>query len=91
MLCLLLLIPPISEPIAKVIGWTGDKLRAVAQTVAGICVGIVLVLFGIAAAGAALPVLGGIMIIAGLGMMAWNVWPLFQSSSPAKVTVTTNG
>lgn len=79
-ICLVLLIPPVSDAAGKVVGWTGAKLRMVAETVAGIAVGAIIAIVGVIAAGAGLPILGGILLIAGLGTLVWNVVPLFNSS-----------
>lgn len=82
-LSLILLLPPVSDRVGKMIGKTGDAVRGVAQTVAGIVIGIMLVTWGIAAL--EIPILGGAMIVAGLGMLGWNVYPLFQSSGDTSI------
>lgn len=81
-ICLLLLIPPVADKVSTWTNIASDKLRSVAQTVAGIVVGIILILVGIASL--EIPILGGALIIAGLGMMGWNIYPLW--ASPTTVT-----
>lgn len=78
-LAFILLIPPVSNKVGSWVGKTGDTIRGIAQTVAGIVIGIMLITWGIAAL--EVPPLGVTMIIAGLGMLGWNVYPLFTSSS----------
>jgi hypothetical protein len=75
LLAMLLMLPMVSNKVGEWTGIAGDKIRGAAQTVAGIAIGVALVTWGIAAL--ALPVLGGVMIVAGLAMIAYNVWPLF--------------
>jgi hypothetical protein len=79
LLAMIVMIPPVT---AKVATWTNtplDTVRSWAQTAAGIALGAALVTWGIAAL--AIPILGGIMIIAGLALLAYSVWPLFSTSS----------
>jgi len=64
--------------VAKVFKVTGDRVRSVAQTVAGISMGAIMCLFGILSIGS-MPVLAAVFVIAGLAMIALNVWPLFGS------------
>jgi hypothetical protein len=78
-LAMLLMLPWVSDKVGAMFGVAGDKIRTVAQTVAGVAIGVALVTWGIAAL--ALPVLGGIMIVAGLAMIAYNVWPLFSGGA----------
>lgn len=83
-ICMIILLPPVSEKIADMAGSTGDKVRGWAQTIAGLAVGTMLVTWGIGAL--AVPMLGVIMIAAGLAMIAWNLWPLFK---PADTSTST--
>lgn len=79
-ICLVLLIPPVKKKAAEAIGWTQDKLQMVVATVAGICLSILLVIFGVAVA-ATLPLLATGLILAGVGVLAWNLWPLLQTKN----------
>ena len=76
---LLLMWPPVSNAIAPVFKTTGDKIRQVARTIVGIGIGVALVSWGIAAL--SLPLLGGAMVIIGLAVLAYSVWPLFSGGS----------
>lgn len=76
---MLLQIPVLSDYVAKVTGSTGDKIRSVARTIASLAIGVALVTWGIASL--AVPVLGGVMIVAGLVLVAYSVWPLFKSKT----------
>lgn len=75
---MLLQIPMVSDYVAKLTGSTGEKIRSVARTIASIAVGVALVTWGIASL--AVPILGGAMIVAGLALLAYSLWPLFKSS-----------
>lgn len=72
---LFLQIPMVSDYVGKVAGVTGEKVRSVARTIASLGIGVALVTWGIASL--AVPVLGGAMIVAGLALLAYSVWPLF--------------
>jgi len=86
-LCLLMLIKPVSDTVGKWTGVAGDKLRSIAETVAGVCVGVFLCVFGLMVVGT-LPIIGIVSVVAGLGILAWNLLPLFKRST---VSMTTNG
>lgn len=73
-----LMIPPVSDKVGEWVKVPGAKIRAVAQTIVGIGIGVMLISWGIAAL--SLPVLGGAMIVIGLAILAYSVWPLFRSS-----------
>jgi len=79
-IALVMLIPPVSDKVGTMVGKSGAWIRGIAQTVAGLGVGVLLVICG-ALIGASLPIIAGAMVIAGLGMLAWNLYPLFKSSS----------
>lgn len=72
------MIPPVADRISKATGMASDKIKGIAQRAVSIAVGVALVSWGVAAL--AMPLLGGLMIVAGLGLLAWALWPLFQSS-----------
>lgn len=82
--CMVLLLPPVSDKVADMAGSTGAKIRGWAQTIAGLTVGALLVTWGIGAL--AIPVLGGIMIVAGLALIAWNLYPLFKTADTSTAT-----
>ena len=77
---LILQIRPVSDYVGKVAGVAGDKVREVARVIASIAIAVALVTWGIASL--AVPVLGGAMILAGLALLAYSVYPLFKSGSP---------
>lgn len=78
-LAMLAMLPPVADQLSKMTAVPAAKIKAIAQTVATIALGLIVVSWGIAAL--SLPVLGGVMIVAGLALVAWGVWPLFQSSN----------
>lgn len=73
---LILMIPQVSDYVGKVTGVAGAKIRSVAQTIVGAGVGVLLVGWGIAAL--SIPILGGAMIVIGLVLLGWSLWPLFK-------------
>lgn len=78
-ICIILLIPPVT---AKVSAWTGiasAKIAYVAKTVIGTGVGIMLISFGVAALSA--PVVGTALIVIGVVLLAYSLWPLFKSNN----------
>ena len=79
LVAMLLQIPFVSDYVAKVTGSTGDKIRSVARTIASLAIGVALVTWGIASL--AVPILGVGMILAGLALVAYSLWPLFRPSS----------
>ena len=80
-LCMLLMVPSVSDKVAEipVLKATGEKIRSVAQTIAGIAIGGIMIMCGIALA--SIPILAAVLIIGGLGLLAWNLYPLFTNSS----------
>jgi len=87
-LSLLCLFTPVANRVGGWVGKTGDQIKSIAQTVAGIALGILLVTWGIAAL--EIPPLGIGMIVAGLGMLGWNIYPLFSSSTTTVSTDTSS-
>lgn len=81
-IALLLMWPPVSDRVAAMANTTGDRVRSVARTIAGIGLGVALVTWGIAAI--SVPVLGVAMVVIGLALLAYSVWPLFRPA-PNKV------
>lgn len=78
-LALILMIPPVSNYVSKVTGVASEKLRSVAATIVGTGAGVLLVGWGIAAL--SMPILGGAMIVIGLALLAYSLWPLFSPRS----------
>ena len=88
LVCIILLIPPVTT---KVSSWTGiaaSKIKYVAQTVVGAGVGLMLISFGVAALAA--PVVGFTLIVIGLTILAYSLWPLFKSGSAMTVSSNLN-
>ncbi len=79
-IALICLITPVSDAVGKMVGWTGDKIKSVAATVASLGVGILLVTVGVTALAAA-PIVGVALIVIGLVSIGYALWPLFTSSS----------
>ena len=79
LLSMIVMIPPVTTKVSSMLNVPIQTVRSWAQTVCGIALGVALVTWGIAAL--AIPVLGGIMIVAGLALIAYSVWPLFSTSS----------
>jgi len=70
--------PAASDSVAKVFKTTGQKVRAVAQTVIGVGVGLILVSFGVTALAVA-PIVGVVLIVIGLVLAGWTLYPLFNN------------
>lgn len=85
-LAMICMIPPVADWIAKTTGVASEKIKSIAATVVGAGVGVLLVGWGIAAL--SLPILGGAMIIGGLALLAYSLWPLFKKSSSADLGKT---
>jgi len=85
LVAMLLTWKPVTDQVSKWTGVAADKIRSGAQTVVGIGLGVALVTWGIAAL--SVPILGGAMILVGLALVAYAVWPLFKSS-PAGTQVS---
>lgn len=77
LLSLVLSFEPISKGVSKVTGVAQDKLRSVAQTVASIGIGVLLVLVGVQALATSV-ILGGVLLVIGVVLLATAVWPLFN-------------
>ena len=77
LVAMLLQVKPVTDAVSKATGIAADKIREGAKLVVGIGLGLALVTWGIAAL--SLPILGGAMILVGLALLAYSVWPLFQS------------
>lgn len=80
LIALLLCIPQVSDQVAKATGWASSKIRSVAATVVGAAVGLMFISFGITAL-AALPVVGIALIVIGIALLAYSLWPLFKSDA----------
>lgn len=78
-IALVCMIPPVAAAVGGVIGWTGEKLKSVAGTVVAIGVSVLLMTLGVMAL-AASPIIGAALLIVGIGLLAYSVWPLFSSS-----------
>lgn len=78
---LILQITPVADWVGKMTGVTGDKIKSAARTVITIALAAVIVSWGIAAL--AVPVLGVSMVLIGLVMLAWAVYPMVVKSTPS--------
>ena len=78
---LILMIPQASDALGKMVGVSGEKIRNVARTIVGAGVGVLLVSYGVTAL--AVPILGGALIVIGLALLAYSLWPLFKKTSSA--------
>ena len=81
-ICMILLIPPVSNWVGAKVGIAGQKIRDIAATVAGAVVGVMLISFGVTALAAA-PIVGAALIITGLAMLAYSLYPLFTKTAPS--------
>lgn len=79
LIAMLLTMQPVADQVSKWTGIASDKIKSVAKTVVGAGLGIALVTWGVAAL--SVPILGGAMILVGLALVVYTVWPLFKSSS----------
>lgn len=77
LVAMLLTTKPVADAVSKVTGWSAAKIQSAAKFVVGIGISVALVTWGIAVM--AIPVLGVGLIVAGLALLAYSVWPLFKS------------
>jgi hypothetical protein len=77
LLLFLLMFKPVNDRLPSVL----TPIKSYLSTAAGIVMGGILISWGIAAI--ELPVLGVPMILAGLAMIAYNVWPLITQKTLA--------
>lgn len=87
LIALVMLIPPVSDVVAKPFKTTGQFVRNVAANVVGIGVGLLLVAFGVMAI-ATVPVIGVMLIVAGLSMALYTAWPLIYKPSKPINSIT---
>lgn len=79
LVAMLLTMQPVADQVSKWTGIASDKIKSTARTVVGLGLGVALVTWGIAAL--SVPILGGAMILVGLGLLVYSLWPLFKSKS----------
>lgn len=77
LLSLLLTFQPIGDAVSKATGVASDKIRGVAQTIAAIGIGVLLILVGVTALASSV-LLGGVLLVIGIILLASAVWPLFS-------------
>jgi len=75
-LAIILLLPPVQKKVSDTLKIGSEKLRMIAATAVAAGLGVLLITWGIAAL--AMPILGGAMIVIGLVLIAYAVWPLFR-------------
>jgi hypothetical protein len=85
-LAMLCLFDPVAETVGKWTGVAADKIKTTAKTVVGAAIGLLLISYGVAAL--AVPILGGALIVIGVALLAYSLWPLFTSSSSSSVEKT---
>lgn len=78
---LILQITPVADWVGKITGVTGDKIKSAARTVITIALAAVVVSWGVASL--AVPILGVSMVLIGLVMLAWSVYPMIVKPKPA--------
>lgn len=88
LVAMLLTTKPVAGAVSKMTGWAADKIQNTARLVVGIAIAVALVTWGIAVL--SIPVLGVGMIIAGLALLTYSVWPLFTSSKAAGAEASFN-
>lgn len=79
-ICMILLIPPVGDKVGAMVNIAGSTIRSWAQMIAGIAIGAIMVLTAIVFAGS-MPIVAGIVALAGLGMLIWNLIPIFRAAS----------
>lgn len=79
LLAMLFMIPSVGMKVSTMLNVPAATVRTWAQTICAAGIGTALVTWGIAAL--AIPILGGMMIIIGLALIAYAVWPLFSSTT----------
>jgi hypothetical protein len=80
---------PVAEKIAAVVGSTSDTVIFWAKSALGAAVGMWLITSGIAAM--TIPFVGIALIVVGLAIVTWAVWPVFSrrpGQKPDPVTIT---
>lgn len=78
LLSIAVLIPPVGEQVSKITGIAADKIKYWAQTIVGGVVGALLLVVGVLTI--EMPILGVPLVIAGLSIMGYTIWPLFSSN-----------
>lgn len=76
-LAMILLIPTVSNWLGGVVNQSGDTIRGWAQTTVGAGVGVLLLIVGVQSL--AVPALGISLIIIGLALLVYALWPLFAN------------
>jgi hypothetical protein len=79
-LALLLSFKPVADVLSNVTGWASNTIQTVARIVLGTAIGLYLISAGVAAL--AVPVVGIILIVVGVALVAWSLWPVFSKKKP---------
>jgi len=83
LLALILSFPAVASKAGQMVGVAGDKVLFWARTALAVGIGLFLISSGVAALAA--PVVGVILIVVGLALVTWAVWPIFSKpSAPEK-------
>jgi hypothetical protein len=79
LLCIALSFDPVANTVSKVTGMASAKIKNIARTIVGAGIGVMLIYFGVLAL-AATPIVGIALLVIGLAVLSYSVWPLFTSS-----------
>jgi phosphotransferase system glucose/maltose/N-acetylglucosamine-specific IIC component len=76
LIALILSFPQAADKAGEIVGVAGDRIKDVARTVLAICVAVFLVLVGVSSL--SYPFVGVTLIVVGLAIMAYSLWPYFK-------------
>lgn len=83
------MVPSASTAVGKLVGATAEKTKQVARVIMGAAVGLLLVCAGVYVA-AALPIVGIALIVIGLAITLYSMWPLFKKSTELPANTNLN-
>lgn len=73
LICFIIMIPPVGKWVEEKAGVASGAIRGVASTIAGVSLGIMIALIGVAAL--SVPIVGIVIIAIGLAILTYSLWP----------------
>lgn len=73
LICFIIMIPPVGKWVEEKAGVAAGSIRGIAATVAGVSLGIMIALIGVAAL--SVPIVGIVIIAIGLAILTYSLWP----------------